>query len=54
MAPTNEQILLWALMFLVALGVLGFLWRIVTKPVGFMAVVGLLGWVMYLSAIGKL
>ena len=54
MDPTNLQILSWSLMFLIALGVMGILAKFMMRPIGIAIALALLGWVMYLGAIGKI
>jgi hypothetical protein len=54
MEPTGLQILIWSCMFLLALGVLGLLFRVMTKPVGIAIVLALLGWLMYFNATGQI
>jgi len=54
MDPTGLQILIWSLMFLVALGTLGLLAKFMMRPVGIAIVLAALGWLMYFNATGQL
>ena len=54
MDPTSLQILTTGLIFLIALGILGIVAKFMMRPIGIAIALALLGWVMYLGAVGTI